>query len=237
MTILKVKKPKRGKPDDYPDRAEFKKTILSIADETTRCLAIILYLTGCRISEIVGRKPHNVTYKYFSKRLNKEQVLTRERREVKGVTPSQFKQREKKGVKYYLITGLPVLKRRVKVNDRKVPVIPEDSDLVQMVLSYAQRKGIKPLQEIFDFERNQAYKRLQKALGKEEGTFALYCHYFRHACMNMKSEEEDYDAIELVNFGRYANIQHVTRYLEGKTKKIEQKTVDNYLKRQAEKKE
>jgi integrase len=149
---------------------------------------------------------------------------------VAGLMPTQLTLREHQGINFYMFEGLPVLKRREVLNDRRVPVSPKDNDVVQIVLDYVRDRN--PREPIFPFDRVRAWVRLSHAFGKKEkdklDEFNFYCHYFRHVCMNLKVDEEGFEALQLQTFARWANIKHTTTYLEGSPAIIVDKLINNY---------
>lgn len=229
-------KPKRGKPNDYWTRTQVKKNIMDISNDTTRALACCLFVTGCRISEIVGRDEENAKwyYKPVKDRVEQpEKTYTATRQAIKGITPGQFKPQKAGNIKYWIVTGLPVLKQRgvIGENDykRRAPVSPLDNWAVKEVLRYCKNKTIKGATPIFGFRRKRAYQRLRNAYGKNDvENRQLFCHLFRHTTMNVKYEEDGFDSIELKKFGQYQTLEVLEKYLSESTKNLEAKLVKNY---------
>lgn len=218
---------KAGVPDEHLNRAEVKRLITQdIKNPHTRALACVLYLTGCRISEIVGRSIP-ITQSYTYKGVTKEYMM----KIVPGLKKSQLVRESEDGRETWKFRDLAVLKRRAKIH-RDIYVSPEDDDLVDVINEYATRKQAGDL--LFGFGRKHAWYLMNRAFGKDSsGTLKrpLWNHFWRHQCATSKVKEEGFDALALVNFMEWGNMQHAQRYVSMSKKDIKDIMWANYRKR------
>ena len=194
-------------PEQTYSSSILKKAILQdMADLRTQALAATLYLTGARISEICQQL-----------KVGQIEIVMHEKMPL------------------YLFNGLKVLKRRKEVR-RRVPVSPEDNDLMDVILTYAKDK--EPKEFLFDFKRWTGWHMIHNAFGrKEAGRFErpLWPHFWRHMAATNKVLEEDFDSLMLTKFMSWANIRHTERYVNLKTVDIQNKLVQNWKRRHEQK--
>jgi len=187
---------KRGAPTKLYDKKVLKEQIKSIRDERTRALNATLYLTGSRISEVVGGK---------SRHTDKKDGVLKVRR-LPGFRPDQVRRIEFDGKKFFIIEALPVAKKRKKVLYRQVLVLPEDEDLLKIVLDYA--RGKLASKALFPFTREYAWMLQQKALPD----VPLWNHYFRHFHVSHRLSEDGYDVAQTGNEMLWTNMSHLMTY-------------------------
>lgn len=216
---------KAAKPKNHPGRLEIKRIIKEdIVDSTTQALCIVLYLTGCRITEVVGRKKEVQAYYY--KKEKKEQVLN----PIAPMKVASLKLERDGERKTWMFKDLPVLKRKEAI-ERDVYVSPRDNDLVDMLLAYVKQKELTKEDVLFPFYRRKAWELMINAFGKEQSGVLkrpLFNHWWRHQCATDKVKEEGFDALALVNFMDWANIKHAQKYAEMNKKDLRDRLWKNY---------
>lgn len=226
-----------GKPQQHPDREELKQIIHSIEDYETRMLATALFLTGCRISEIVGSK--KLFYTVKRKIQNPDGTFTVEKtkqaKTVQGLVKGQLRRNED-GL--WTFRDVPVLKRRGGVVDvRDVVVSPKDDDLVKEIASY--QDGLSDGKLLFPITRMTAWRWLVLAFGKTEEEHIpipglgvkrpLHPHWFRHQTASVKAKYDDLDSIKLLQWFKWLDVKHAGHYASMSTKDL-----SRHLKKNAE---
>lgn len=184
--------------------------------KNTRDKAMIafLYLTGSRISEVVGiRKPlkkitdiEKETMKIQGKRMRKRRKSEIEYI-IEPVRKDKIILKEYNGIQYIEIIGLPVLKKRDQTKSydlnfneivqtatkRSVPIILEgfDKQLWKYVQEYIDTIGNRSY--LFPITYQRAYQITRENLG-------VFNHFFRHCRASHLKMYKDFDSTDLKQF-------------------------------------
>jgi len=149
-----------------------------------QALVAFLYLTGCRVSELVGNKSRD----YPRKPIFRHQV---ERTFFNNVP-------------ILMIKDVPVLKRKSNMT-RNVPVVIErEKPFVDILLAYIKNMGMDDV--LFPMTRQTAWKIVNKQLG-------LWPHYFRHLRNTHLTREYGLSGHELKNFNGWASAMMADNYV------------------------
>lgn len=185
---------RRASPDKVKSPALIKEEIAGIANDRARILAAVLYLTGSRITEIVGG-----TSKYTDKKTRKVK-----QRKVKGFRPVQLVKNEEKNI--WRFEALEVIKKRKKIGKRIAVVAPWHNDLVDLIQNYI--RGIPREQRVFQMTRQGAWKMFVNAYPENP----LWCHYFRHAHVTHLIREGGMNHVMAGKQMDWDNISHLSTY-------------------------
>lgn len=196
----------------YMKPSEIEKLIAAARSERDRLLLEILWVTGARISEVVGDKGYATD--------------KGEREAAHGLRSTDLIREEK-------IVILQTLKRRVKsvqkAPERRV-VIPQR--IMDRLIRFIKKGRIAPDARVFPITRQRAFqiiRNLGKRAGvKNVGKKQIHPHHFRHShCVayikknnTMEGLRELQDRLDHVHFSTTAHyLQFAT---EGRAKKIEE---------------
>lgn len=202
---------KRGSPDKIGTSQDIKNKIKSMPTPKTRALAATLYLTGSRITEIVGGE---------SKYKDKKTGETKKRR-VKGFRPEMLVKNIVDGVDVWRFEALEVLKKRKRIDTRTAVVVPWLNDLVQVILDYIKESGIPANERVFKMTRQGAWKMIVEANKNDP----LWCHYFRHAHVTQLLKEGKMNHVMVGKEMRWDNISHLSTYAKYDVSDIENHVV------------
>ena len=130
--------------------------IAGIRSTRDQALIAFIYLTGCRISEVLGETKH----------IKKRDKETKEVIEVKDVIvqPLIKEDIEKIGEDIILVKNVPCLKRRAKVPTRDIPLkISSDKDFIKIFLEHYNK--VPNGEALFKITRQRAWQIINKELG------------------------------------------------------------------------
>lgn len=179
---MKQQKKQRRNVDDVQQNTthqELKRSIINIKNKRNRALASFLYLTGCRISEVVGKTKIIPIYTGTMRDNNKIKV-TDKKVQVAALTTDNIIY---KGDDFIIVQNVPCLKHRNNVPRRNIPIrISSDSALAITFLDYWTKlpEGVP----LFPLTRQRAWQIINKELG-------IYTHYLIHQrCTELVSDRE-----------------------------------------------
>jgi site-specific recombinase XerD len=213
---------KRERPEEIDHSTLLKDIIMNdIANPITRALAATLYLTGSRITEIVGGMGV-----YHNKKTGA--VI---KHPIHGLRPKNIEQfcDPVTGDTLWMFNKLQVLKRKREVPERNVYVAPQDNDVMQIVLDYARDKPVE--ERLFKFTRQHAWMLMINAFGKEKkGRLRepLWNHFFRHAHATHRMKEQDFDVLTLVNEMKWKSMDQAQKYVKVADAEIRAKLMTNF---------
>lgn len=170
-----------------------------------KALISFLYLTGCRIEEVV---------KFIQEKRNNRVIINRE-----------TKQRENKPIIYRTLKGDPIQKKQIEITDsyiiihnvrtlkrrqdslllRSIPILRSEREktFIDIVLKY-----IEPLEEndyLFNMTRQSAYKKLKKVV--------LFPHWLRHIRLSHLAIDYNFTHAELRQFTNWSSGAMADKYI------------------------
>jgi len=152
---------KRRTVDDLQPmtREELLVKIRAINNIRDRALAAFIYLSGCRISEIVGKIKHIGIYQSnnnVSKRIGTAKSI-----EIKPLCKENLVKHEEDII---VIENVPCLKWRKSLMYRNVPIrISSDNDFLELFMPYYNT--LPPGSQLFKISRQRAWQIINKHLG------------------------------------------------------------------------
>ena len=179
-TFLPRAKKRRVKDMQIITREEVTHIIKNIKEPKARALAAVLYLSGARITEIVGEKEYD------------EGVRSLIAYAIPPLIKKEVTYAEHNGVSFIVLRNVQVLKQRSKVL-RSVPIpIGKEKELVVLLEEYV--KGVVGLDTpLFGFGRNMAHRIIKKHTG-------FFPHYFRHLRASHLVTDYDFKEGQLKEF-------------------------------------
>jgi integrase len=193
--------------DDIPKYQEIVNIARSIGDIRDRCLFILAYLTGGRISELVTYR--KVTYKTKEVMVHgRPKVLydwssNTKGDAVYGIRPKDISYIKEAGMDTLLIK-IRNLKNKKKTIKR-IPINPEkESMLISLFLPYV--KSMPEDHPVFPFSNNYAWMLLRK--------YGYNPHYLRHIRLTHLVQIYGYTDQELKEFAGWTDSRPATNYIK-----------------------
>lgn len=168
---LKLDKRRSGRESVPLTQTQISTKINSIDDPQWRAFFSLLYLSGCRISEIIP---------YTKKGLE-------------GLKRGQIETQDFDGKTFLVLKNVPILKRRYKIY-KNIPLPTHyETSLIQNVQDF-----IKPISEdtiLFPFYRQKVFRASKKYFGKD-----IFPHLWRHYRASILVSDYGLDESRLVHF-------------------------------------
>ena len=164
-----------------------------------QALFILLYITGCRISEITGRTQQGKT---LHEPIYKHQV------ELK----------EEEGRQTFIIQNVKVLKRRTTTIIRKtirLPIDPEKQFLEPLMTYIDTLEMDEPL---FNYHPGYVWELAKKYFGQN-----YFPHFFRHTRATRLASDYGFNAIELATFLGWGDTRVAMTYTHLSTQDLAKK--------------
>lgn len=143
-------------------------TIQQLSNQRDAALVAFIYLTGCRISEILGKK--KVIPIYEGK--GKERLKVSAKEVI--ILPLKYEDVVQFNEEIILIQNIPCLKYRNTVPRRNTPLklnSADDKPFIDIFMSYY--RTLQPGATLFDMSRQRAWQIVNKKLG-------VFTHYLIH---------------------------------------------------------
>lgn len=192
---------KKRKSDEVQilTRPELLLRINSMPNLRNKALACFIYLTGCRISEVLGTMKTYTKYEGSGKdkvKLGIEKVtllgMTKENIEINLVHNIIW------------VHNVPCLKRREKIPRRTIPIIiNQEAGFVEPFLEYYNT--LQPGQKLFDISRVHAWRIMYKNLG-------LYNHFLIHERCTHLTVQKNFTALDLMKFRGWSSTLLASTY-------------------------
>lgn len=168
-----------------PSRKELINKIHIVPNLMYRAFISLLYLTGSRISEIVGNKGH---------------------RDILPLRKYQFEFKENSYLQeVLLVNNIPILKRRKKVTKNVPIIVDKEPELSKHITDY-----LNTLEEndiLFPFTREHGWKIITKHLDKE-----YFPHFLRHTRVTRLVVDENLNDIEITRLIGWKNRNQLLNY-------------------------
>lgn len=158
-----------------------------IPNKRDKALASFIYLTGCRISEILGTK------KVLQN--GKEYI-------IKPLATSNIEIIHKNDL--ILVHNVACLKHKTGLKYRNIPiVISQEGELVDNFLQYFA--NLQPNSPLFPIKRQRAWQIIKKELG-------LFNHYLIHQRCTYLATEKNFTEMDLKQFRGWSTTQMASTY-------------------------
>lgn len=161
---------RRRCPDDITENStppQLLVTLQAMDNQRDAALCAFIYLTGCRISEIVGKEKVIPIYKKNEE--GKRELIGEKRITIPPLYKENVNHEEEDVL---LVTNVSCLKRRDGVPKRNIPIrISSDRGFVELFIDYYN--GLPNGSPLFPITRQRAWQIVNKKLG-------LYTHYLIH---------------------------------------------------------
>jgi integrase len=184
-------------------RPELINKIKAIENIRDRALAAFLYLTGCRISEVLGTIKRVKKYKY-------EVVEGKRKKFIESTTIEKIEPLRKESIEYLpdkdliLVHQVSCLKRRLNVPRRNIPIIVSaDSELVGIFGKYYNT--LPDGSKLFPISRQRAWQIINKELG-------LYTHFLIHERCSHLVTYKNFTDLDLMQFRGWSNTSMASVY-------------------------
>lgn len=205
---------------DIPSLIEINSLIAAIPNPRTRALVILEYLTGGRVSELVGRKEH---YLYSKEAIEGAKAIAQIKNKEGGVILKYKILQEEIGIKKnnLLITemqGRKVLlikmyNRKNKTKKRKEIPIPIDKEEAMIAYLVDYLNTLAPEGRLFPFGRIRAYQLVMAATG-------INNHFYRHIRASHLVMYHDYNEYKLIRFMGWSDGRPAKSYMALRTQDL-----------------
>lgn len=167
-----------------PNRDTMIANIMKIPNTKHKALIAFLYLSACRIGEVVGR------------RRRKWGLLdgAEQRYLVLPLLRSQLEKRTHTNGDTYLIAfNVPILKRK-DAGVKNIPFNPKtEPDLCNAITTYADT--VPAEQPLWEYHQDYACQLVKKYLGKE-----YFTHFLRHCRITRLATDNNFNTNDLISF-------------------------------------
>lgn len=180
-----------------PTKQQLIHLINTVPNTKHRALFILLYITGCRIAEITGRKKkdkqlHTPIYKH------------------------QVEIIEEEGRQTLLIQNVKVLKRRKLIHKTiRLPIEPE-KQFLEPLINYINTLQME--EPLFDYHPAYVWELVKKYFGNN-----YFPHFFRHTRATRLASDYGFNAIELATFLGWGDTRVAMTYTHLSTQDLAKK--------------
>ena len=165
--------------------------IKRMPSQRDQALAAFIYLTGARISEILG------TMKIIKRKDGTRKIL-----KVRPLSKESVELKKEDGL--IVVNNVPCLKRRKKLPKRNIPIVIHiERKLVEIFWVYY--RTLSPGEPLFKITRQRAWQILKKGMG-------IYGHYLIHERCTDLVKEHSFSDSYLKQFRGWADTRMAATY-------------------------
>jgi len=199
------------KKERIPTRQDIKDAAFYIPNLAYRSLFILLYLSGCRVTELVGEKKRNVWWKTKAEPWWHKKTVEPN---IRGIRRDDITRDYIKGKDMLMLN---ITNRKSKERRRKIiPIsVQVEKELIRMLDMYLNQLG--PQELLFKFGKTRAYQVLQKYV-------EMNPHWLRHIRCTHLVTNYDFSEQHLVQYLGWADGRQAKHYMELRVSNI----VDKY---------
>lgn len=189
----------KGKPKPpVPNRDTLIADILKVTNEKHRALFAFMYLTGCRISEIVGLKN--------TKWNGKPPIINKYHLDARPIQRSQLTQETStNGKPILLVSNVSVLKQKPR-GVKHIPIsIESEPSLSKCVIGYANT--IPQGEYLWDYHKDYVGQIIKKELNPE-----FFSHFMRHCRASRLVGDKSLNISKLIQMMGWKDARPATTY-------------------------
>lgn len=201
---------------DILNRPQLLEKIKSMTNTRNRALASFIYLTGARISEILGTKKFIKHYKIIGKDNNGKNIKQLERTEEVDIPPLKKENIEVLEDKnLILVHQVACLKHKTDIPKRTIPiVISKDIEFIKLFMDHWVT--LLPTMLLFRMTRQNAWRIINKEL-------KLYNHFLIHERCTHLVTSQAFTDLDLKQFRGWTDARPASIYTHLKWQDIAEK--------------
>lgn len=186
---MKAHRKKRSAHEqETPTKAEIVHKINMITSPRDKAFIATLYLSACRVSELIPYK----TYPGLRKI---------------DIEAKKIKNKKNEDVTFLLLHNRPILKRK-NTPRKTIPInVSREKNMVKALYDYIMMPSVDPAMPLFEFTRYRAYQIVRDTMGEE-----YYTHWFRHIRTTHLITMDGLNETQLVKYLGHADNRQLKHY-------------------------
>jgi len=195
---------------DILNRPQLLARIREMSSERNAALAAFIYLTGMRVTELLGTREHyEKVIKHYQK-IDPYKPLTKENKILVKEEKMSITSLKKENVEIIpeddimLVHQVPCLKKKTLIPKRTIPIIiSREREFVDIFLTYYNT--LQPFQPLFAMSRQRAWQIINKEIG-------LFPHFLIHERCTYFVAQKNFTDLHLQKFRGWSDTKPAATY-------------------------